>query len=240
MEDRPPCPDCLSYNPTTPGEVLRTPSHVDLQPKLPPAWTQGKISSCTSQSIAILLLTCFPEAGEPSRLFMYYCARATAGIDTKENSGVTMQDAIHGVKLYGYCPEKYWPYIDENFTTFPVYQAFKKTVRKEKLNFQALTLNNDHFCACLAEGYPFVIGIMVHSSMFDRKTLETGEVMDPRPGETKLGGHAICIVGYDLGKRRYKFRNSWGPEWGQKGYGTISFEYLTNPQHALAPYTLRK
>jgi len=37
-------------------------------------------------------------------------------------------------------------------------------------------------------------------------------------------GHAVLIVGYDIPKRTFTFKNSWGDQWGDKGYGTISFD----------------
>ncbi|MBP9680511.1 MAG: C1 family peptidase [Bacteriovorax sp.] len=38
------------------------------------------------------------------------------------------------------------------------------------------------------------------------------------------GGHAVILTGYDLSKRVFYFKNSWGEEWGDKGYGTVPFE----------------
>jgi len=40
-----------------------------------------------------------------------------------------------------------------------------------------------------------------------------------------LGYHAIEIVGYDLVKKRLKFKNSWGVNWGKDGYGTLPMSY---------------
>lgn len=37
------------------------------------------------------------------------------------------------------------------------------------------------------------------------------------------GGHAVSLVGYDNQKRAWLIRNSWGPEWGEGGYGWISW-----------------
>lgn len=36
------------------------------------------------------------------------------------------------------------------------------------------------------------------------------------------GGHAVCIVGYDA--EGFIFKNSWGTQWGENGYGRISYE----------------
>jgi C1A family cysteine protease len=38
-----------------------------------------------------------------------------------------------------------------------------------------------------------------------------------------LGGHAISIIGYDDTTQSFIIRNSWGPEWGENGFGHISY-----------------
>lgn len=40
------------------------------------------------------------------------------------------------------------------------------------------------------------------------------------------GGHSILVTGYDMDKKVFFFKNSWGKEWGQNGYGTIPFEVV--------------
>lgn len=37
-----------------------------------------------------------------------------------------------------------------------------------------------------------------------------------------LGGHAVCIVGYD--KTGVMIANSWSPEWGAKGFAIVSWD----------------
>lgn len=39
-----------------------------------------------------------------------------------------------------------------------------------------------------------------------------------------LGGHAVSLVGYDDAKRAWIIRNSWGPTWGESGFGYISYD----------------
>jgi len=36
-----------------------------------------------------------------------------------------------------------------------------------------------------------------------------------------------CVVGYSDEKQLIKFKNSWGTNWGQNGYGYISYDYYT-------------
>lgn len=37
-------------------------------------------------------------------------------------------------------------------------------------------------------------------------------------------GHAVSIVGYDDSKGAWLVRNSWGPEWGENGFGWVSYD----------------
>lgn len=46
-------------------------------------------------------------------------------------------------------------------------------------------------------------------------------------------GHAVTFVGYKAPTGRIEdayfiFKNSWGPKWGQGGYGTVTYTYLQN------------
>ena len=47
------------------------------------------------------------------------------------------------------------------------------------------------------------------------------------------GGHAVTLVGYKCSTGRiedavFTFKNSWGPQWGQGGYGMVTYGYLSH------------
>ena len=48
----------------------------------------------------------------------------------------------------------------------------------------------------------------------------------PRPVDASYGGHAMCLVGYDLYKSYFLAKNSFGSEWGDNGYCWIPFKYF--------------
>ena len=79
---------------------------------------------------------------------------------------------------------------------------------------------------CLAEGYPFVFGFTVYESFQTPSVARAGVVAMPRKGEKAIGGHAVMAVGYDQRSKRFLVRNSWGEQWGKKGYFSMPFEYL--------------
>ena len=63
-------------------------------------------------------------------------------------------------------------------------------------------------------------------------------------GTFLIGGHAVLIIGYDDTKERtihgrhYKgfleCQNSWGEDWGDKGFFWIPYEYITYRTNALS------
>ena len=73
---------------------------------------------------------------------------------------------------------------------------------------------------------PYLAGVDVYESWFTDKASKTGLVPMPKKSDQYQGGHAICIVGYDDSKKLFKFKNSWGSVWGQKGYGCLLYDYM--------------
>ena len=77
-----------------------------------------------------------------------------------------------------------------------------------------------------------------NSWLGSKEVARSGNILMPLPTEVRVGGHAMCLVGYvdlpnnpELGFGRFILRNSWGEEWAiestyGKGYGTIPFAYL--------------
>ena len=47
--------------------------------------------------------------------------------------------------------------------------------------------------------------------------------------ENEVGGHAVCLCGYNDATERFTFVNSWGTSVGNNGLYTIPYEYMTDP-----------
>lgn len=230
----------LSFEP----EVTSLPPVVDLRATFGdfPVFDQGQLGSCTANAIsAAIVFAERVEAGTdatprttPARLGIYYYERALEGtIDS--DSGAEIRDGLKVVAKRGYVDELLWPYDISTFTreVRPIQPGSAEHV----IRYHRVAQNLAHMHSCLAQGFPFVFGISVYSSFMDAGN---GVIPMPSASEQLEGGHAILCVGYDVQAQRFSFRNSWGPEWGQQGYGTIPFEYLTDPNLGGDYWTVRK
>ena len=73
------------------------------------------------------------------------------------------------------------------------------------------------------------MGIAVYGSFESKEVAKTGEVPMPVPDESLLGGHAVLCCGYDDDTQRVLCLNSWGSGFGDKGYFTLPYAYITDP-----------
>jgi C1A family cysteine protease len=74
---------------------------------------------------------------------------------------------------------------------------------------------------------PVVAGISVSQGAMAPNVAKSGLIPFPTKKEPIIGAHAIVIVGYDDEKHMFKFVNSWGNKWGDKGFGYLSYDYFT-------------
>ncbi|EQC45824.1 papain family cysteine protease [Bacteriovorax sp. BSW11_IV] len=93
----------------------------------------------------------------------------------------------------------------------------------------------------LQQQRPVVITAKVNPENWDDKTglAHFDKEIDDKceSGEIFCAGHAILLVGYDDVKKQFLFKNSWGPKWGQEGYGVIGYDYIEN--FAYEPHSLQ-
>lgn len=208
----------------------KVPSKVDLRALLPPVQDQGELGSCTAHATVAMLEHNQIEIGQPltplSRLFAYYNARVvenSAGSD----SGAALRDVIASLASQGVCQESDWPYDPAQFAVRPTDACYAEAANA-KISVYARLTTLDDMLVCLASGHPFVFGFTVYQSFESKEVAATGIVNMPGSAESALGGHAVCAVGYDQDAARFIIRNSWGPDWGQAGYFTMPFDYVTN------------
>jgi C1A family cysteine protease len=240
----PDLPDQRDYLYSAPVHLLKAlPASFDLRPGCPPVYDQGQLGSCTANAIAGAIE--FDQIKQklaqifvPSRLFIYYNERAMEGT-VNSDSGAMIRDGVQSVATQGGCPETEWPYIISQFTVKPPQQCYQDALAHKVTLYQRVTPTLSQLKGCLASGYPFVFGFTVYESFESDAVAQTGIVPMPQYGEQVLGGHAVLACGYQDANQVFIVRNSWGDQWGDKGYCYMPYGYLTNPQLASDFWTIR-
>lgn len=220
---------------------------VDLRPCFSPIEDQGQLGSCTANAAVALVeymeRKAFGKHVDASRLFVYKVTRNM--MRTKGDSGAEIRTALGAIACFGAPPEEYWPYdpspeennkrFDQEPTAFCyAFASNFQSIKYLRLDPSGLTPDQvlDSVKTYLAGGLPSMFGFPAYDEFME--PLPGGLIAYPKPKSTNHGGHAIVAAGYDddldLGdgdKGALLIRNSWGTDWGDKGYGWMSYKYVT-------------
>lgn len=227
-----------------PALLRQLPEKIDLRPHCPPVFNQGeKIGSCTANAVCNAFRYNLMRQGDqhrftPSRLFLHYNARALAG-KQRQNRGAQIRDAMKSLSKQGVCRESAWPYVAKHYAKRPPEHAYTQALDHQSVWYQRVPHELLELKACLAEGFPFVFGVTLFEAFDSAQVAKTGTLPMPKRGEKSIGGHAVLVVGYDDRSQRFIVMNSWGPDWGKKGYFTIPYEYVCSQRLASDFWTLR-
>jgi len=228
IPDRPDQRDHLFSAPL--GPLGKLPAEVDLTLGMPDVYDQGNLGSCTANAIGAAFQFGLDKQGlpdfMPSRLFIYYNERVILGT-VNFDSGAMLRDGIRSVAQLGVCSEDLWPYDTSKFRDEPSEKCYQEAVGNRALDYQRVSRSLSQMKGCLAAGFPFVFGFTVYESFESPEVERTGVVPMPSSDEEVLGGHAVLAVGYVEDEQRFRVRNSWGEDWGDAGYFTMPYAYLT-------------
>lgn len=212
-----------------------TPDLVDLRPKMPAVYDQGDLGACSSHAWGANFQFDQIKQGVPnwvpSRLQIYWYERYLEGT-TNEDSGAQIRDGVKALVKWGTIPETLWPYDVTQFKKKPTAKVMKMAADHQVLTYARVAQTEAALEQVLARGYPVVFGFMVYSSFESEEVAKTGMVPMPTKNEKDLGGHAVVLVGYDRVKKLFIVRNSWGADFGDKGYFYMPFDYVLNPDLA--------
>lgn len=201
---------------------------VDLRLWASPIEDQLHLGSCVGQAVVGAYELLLNKADKTkftdlSRLFVYYNARLLDNA-VDEDVGAYVRDGIKAVNKYGVCSESSWPYLIEQFARAPSVQSYeeartrliKKYYRIQNLKDIVDALNSDN---------PVVTSMNVYDSFYELDEGRKKILPMPTADENIIGGHAVTFVGYDLPKKLFLARNSFGTDWGDLGYFWVPFDY---------------
>jgi len=218
---------------------------VDLRPLCPPVMDQGQLGACTAFGTTEMVNFVRKKQKlpnfTPSPLFTYYTTRQiedTVNLD----SGAMVRNALKSAVVYGVVQEEKWQYDISKFTLAPTTEVYAEALKHQTLQYKRI--NDGDLVGmqqCLLEGYPFTFGAIVFPSFESTSVAKIGIVPTPAPKEKPLGGHCMLCVGWKklFGKSYFIVQNSWGKNWGDKGFCYIPFEYIGNKNLVNDFWTIR-
>ena len=203
-------------------------------------YDQGQLGSCTANAFCLANKMQNKIANKnvnflPSRLFFYYQERVIEG-SVNEDAGADVIDGLMYVKSYGICSEGSWPYDITKFAVKPPPECDVEALKYKISSYSVIPINANlltNIKNAIINKKPVLIAVAVYSSFETITVAKTGMV--PLPNirtEQLLGGHEMCLIGYDDTKKLFTVANSWGSGWGVRGLCYIPYAYLSNPNLA--------
>ena len=224
---------------------VSTQTPVDLRKWCSPIEHQGALGSCTAHA-GVGLVEYFERRAcgrhlDASRLFLYKATRNL--LRWTGDRGAFCRTTMAAMVLFGVPPEEYWPYETAEFDKEPSSFCYSFAQNYQAIQYFRLNppatpedLLLKRIKSFLTAGLPSMFGFTVFSSI--EQAGDDGKIPYPIDGERILGGHAVVAVGFNdeieiKNETRgvetvgaLLIRNSWGPEWGDEGYGWLPYEYV--------------
>ena len=216
-----------SYSQPDAKSFSNLPPSADLAASLPKVANQGNQNSCVGWVISFAMKS-FQENRELGWGFSEKHLFSPAFIYNQMNDGVDegsdLLMSLEFMRKNGTAPMPLMPYDENDFKRSPSSEAKEVAAGFKILGYRRVNEQSvDQMRSYLASGEPVAIIMEVYSNFLKSGMAKTGGVYTATSGKF-LGYHAITVVGYDDTKKAIKVMNSWGKEWGERGYGWISYD----------------
>jgi hypothetical protein len=225
-------------DPDNPGNAL--PEAVSLLKFAPARGNQGQQGSCVAWSCAYgaqTVLTAAATGADPNAIefspsYLYNQIRLEGC------QGSYLQRAMETMQRNGGVPLSQYPYNDQDCEKEPSSADVQKGRQNTIHGFTRLTsgdnvneINVRSIKEHLAKDAPVAIGMMVGQSFM--QNMMGQELWQPTAEDESqmgMGGHAMCVIGYDDRKfgGAFQIMNSWGPEWGNNGVAWVRYGDFRN------------
>ena len=129
--------------------------------------------------------------------------------------GAYLRDALRFLQKYGTVTEAEWPYtprVDANVP--PLSRVKEEQMEPWRIESYVRLESIDEVLEALASGVPVYIGTPWFTNW-----INIGRSGKLPPANYEIaGGHATLLLGYDLKEGRVIGQNSWGIQWGDRGF----------------------
>lgn len=217
------------------------PKSIDLSSMMPPVGNQGRQNSCVAWATGYAIKSYLlknkgqaPEYDPPfaggKGNFVFSPAFIYNQQNGGEDKGLYYYKTMEFLKSNGAAPWSSMPYSDKDYLTQPSASSKKEALKYKIKSFSRLNFKNpDEIKRVLAGKNVVMVGMIIDDAFYKLK----GSTIYDENGGQSYGGHAMTIVGYDDQKKSksgkkgaFKLQNSWGTNWGDKGFGWVSYSML--------------
>lgn len=155
-----------------------------------------------------------------STAYMYYNTRHKMNCDGK-NVGSVPPTIIDTLFTKGLCEQEKWNFTPEHIDAIPPEEVFLKAssnIRDTIVELIDIDLTV----------IKYIIGVckrpIVASICLSKRFYKGLGIIEPEIDKYSSGHHSILLVGYD--EESLIIQNSWGDEWGENGFGRLSYKYI--------------
>lgn len=158
----------------------------------------------------------YPDKSPVSPRMLYEIAKRYDEWRGEDYDGSSARGAMKGWHKHGVCAAQLWPYDANKPGDMTLERARDAALRPLGAYFRVNHKDLVAMHTALSEVGIVYVTCAVHQGW--GKVGKNGRVPYSSP---MLGAHAFAIVGYDT--RGFWFQNSWGDDWGHRGFGHLSY-----------------
>ena len=218
------------------GRRMALPTLIDLASEMPPVGDQGAQGSCVGWSTSYALRsyldrfvrkTTYLTGTTLNPQTVFSPAYVYNQLNNGKDEGTNISSALNLLVSQGSATLADMPYTATNFTTQPTADQKTKASSFKLKEWGRVSLDLAAMKAFLANKNPIVFAVTVDGNM-----TRTSDMFDTEVGwrtynpATVRGGHAMVIVGYSDARNAFKVQNSWGTNWGNKGFFWMDYGLL--------------
>lgn len=213
-------------------KCITTEPSADLRRHFGEIKSQGKQGACASFSLVSVFEYFLANETAPldlSEAFVYYNAREKTG-DTDKDDGTTLQNIIKAMTDHGVCVEELCPYDETKYNERPNEEAYQDGLKRKVNAAKNVPVNIDIIKSAIIDGYPVVASFRVFDSLAKNVGGFVPLPTDRERANSKKEYHAMVICGYSDQEGYFIVRNSWGTQFGDKGYCYMPYAYVRDPE----------
>lgn len=192
-----------------------------------PVRDQGSRSTCVAQATRTIREYLALLGGTQCRLSMEYLYDRAQAVDPNPGLGTCPALVLQLLRNEGTPHEASLPDAPQDNEVNPTTLA-RLAIEASAFKVQSVGIVETIAAAqaTMLQQHALLAGIFLSANQ-ERQITATGQLPIPQPEDVVIGGHAIVLYGWVMiaNQLYFRFRNSWGSQWGTNGNGLIPADY---------------